>query len=547
MMLELVEKRIRQFPTQLILVVIGAILFLPFLGKVHLFGLDEISFAESAREMLASRNFHVIQFDFIPYFGKPPLFIWLQALSMHYFGVNEFAARLPNAIVGIATMLVVFNIGRYVFNSRLGVLWALFFACSILPQVQFKSGIIDPAFNLFTFLGIFFMYKLNIINEFEDRKTRKKNRRRNLLFSALFIGLATLTKGPVAILICLLTASAYIFANRGKMKIELTELFFWGILISIIGIAWLLLDTSMNGFAFVMQFLRYQVRWFSTGEAGEGGPFFYHIPLLLIGVFPASALIFSTFTRNVYDDLSEHIFRKWMIYFLIVVLILCSLTPARIVHYSSVCYFSITFLAAYYLNLLFDGKATWRWKQTVPLMGIGILIVGALTAAIFIIKSPEPFLPYIQDDFAKEALKTPVYWSDWDIRFGLIYLFCLVVSILLMQSKNVRWGAYLLLISSGLFINTVMIFIVPRVEKYTQAALIEFIQTKQNEACTIEPVGFKTYAHLFYALKPAPEKQVSSKKNYFITKVNTVPEVLQTHPAAHELYRKNGWVFFVGE
>jgi len=166
-----IRKHITQFPTQLLLVAIGALLFIPFIGTVHLFDWDEINFAESAREMLLTHNYRMVQINFQPFYEKPPLFIWLQAVSMSYFGVNEFAARLPNAICGIITMLVVFNVGRYVFKSQLGVLWALLFACSILPQIYFKSGIIDPVFNLFIFLGLFFIYKLSIQNDFEDFKT----------------------------------------------------------------------------------------------------------------------------------------------------------------------------------------------------------------------------------------------------------------------------------------------------------------------------------------------------------------------------------------
>ena len=150
-MIERILREIRQFPTQFFLLAIGVLLFVPFLGQVHLFDWDEINFAESAREMLLTHNYHIVQIDFQTFYEKPPLFIWLQAFSMHHFGVNEYAARLPNAICGIVTMLVVFNVGRDVFKSQLGVLWALMFACSILPQIYFKSGIIDPVFNLFIF------------------------------------------------------------------------------------------------------------------------------------------------------------------------------------------------------------------------------------------------------------------------------------------------------------------------------------------------------------------------------------------------------------
>ena len=75
--------------------------FVPYLGQTHLFDWDEINFAESAREMLVSGNYLRVQVDFQPFWEKPPLFFWLQALSMKVFGINEFAARFPNVVVGV--------------------------------------------------------------------------------------------------------------------------------------------------------------------------------------------------------------------------------------------------------------------------------------------------------------------------------------------------------------------------------------------------------------------------------------------------------------
>src|ERR1035437_10249001 len=189
-MVEGLLKQIRQFPTQLFILLIGVLLFIPFIGHVHLCDWDEINFAESAREMLLTHNYRMVTINFEPFYEKPPLFIWLQAFSMNCFGVNEFAARLPNALCGIITMLAVFRVGRSVFTSQLGVLWALLFAGSILPQIYFKSGIIDPVFNLFIFLGIFFIFKVSVANNSEPGKGLERDRRINLVLSGLFIGLA---------------------------------------------------------------------------------------------------------------------------------------------------------------------------------------------------------------------------------------------------------------------------------------------------------------------------------------------------------------------
>ncbi|HYD21854.1 MAG TPA: hypothetical protein VEB40_10290, partial [Flavipsychrobacter sp.] len=67
----------------ILILVISAVLFLPFLGNVHLFDWDEINFAECAREMLTTGDYLRPQVDYQPFWEKPPLFIWMQALSMN--------------------------------------------------------------------------------------------------------------------------------------------------------------------------------------------------------------------------------------------------------------------------------------------------------------------------------------------------------------------------------------------------------------------------------------------------------------------------------
>ena len=537
-------KRTCQFPTQTLLIVIGALLFIPFLGNVHLFDWDEINFAESAREMLLTHNYRTVQINFESFYEKPPLFIWLQAFSMNCFGVNEFAARLPNALCGIITMLAVFRVGRSVFTSQLGVLWALLFAGSILPQIYFKSGIIDPVFNLFIFLGIFFIFKVSVANNSEPGKGLERNRRINLVLSGLFIGLAALTKGPVAILVSVLTASVCFLMNRGKLKIKLGEIIGWGVVVFLVGLAWLSFEIRANGMHFVNEFVRYQIRLFSTKDAGHGGAFYYHFLVLIIGVFPASALIVDAFRKNAHDDFAQKSFKQWMICLLLVVLVIFSIVQTKIIHYSSLCYFPITFLAAYYLHYLFEDKMRWTWRQTVPLLAIGALIVVAVSGIILLVQHPDAFIHYIKDDFARACLQATVDWSNGDIIFGWVYAACILIAIRLAQTRHVKLGAYLIIISSALFVNILAGVFVPRAEQYSQAALIEFLESKQNENCVIETARFKSYAHYFYARKPVPSASDSSKTVYVITKVNKADAVLLQRNDLKELYRKNGWVFF---
>src|SRR6478672_10102188 len=161
------------FRNNVFITLAALLLFVPFLGAVHLFDLDEINFAECAREMLLTHDYFSVKINYQPFWEKPPVFIWMQALSMTIFGVSEFAARLPNAICGVLTLLVLFNIGRKLYDMRFGLVWTMVYAGSFLPHFYFKSGIIDPWFNLFIFLGIYFLAKLTEL-DLRDKKRVKR-------------------------------------------------------------------------------------------------------------------------------------------------------------------------------------------------------------------------------------------------------------------------------------------------------------------------------------------------------------------------------------
>ena len=126
------------------LLVIGAIagvLFFPFLGQVHLFDWDEINFAESAREMILTGDYMTVCIDYVPFWEKPPLFIWMQVLSMKVFGINEYAARFPDALCGVISLMFLFYAGRRWKNEQFGLIWAIVYMASLLPFIYFKSGI----------------------------------------------------------------------------------------------------------------------------------------------------------------------------------------------------------------------------------------------------------------------------------------------------------------------------------------------------------------------------------------------------------------------
>ncbi len=540
----------KRYVPEILIAVTAIFLFLPFIGAIHLFDWDEINFAESAREMIVTGDFLTVGIDFKPFWEKPPLFIWMQVLSMKLFGINEFAARFPNVICGVVTLLVLFRTGRRIFDSWFGILWVLAYTGSILPFFYFKSGIIDPWFNLFIFAGL-----IQFIFLLEEEK--RSIRWQNVILSATFIGLAILTKGPVAFLVFGLTVGVFWILNRFNLKISTPELLVYLIVLLFIGGLWFILQILIGNFDVLVDFVVYQIRLFKTKDAGHGGFFLYHFVILLFGVFPASLFALQGFRRSYFDGSFQKKFKRWSIILFWVVLIIFTIVRTKIVHYSSLCYFPLTFLGAYIVYKITNKQLDkYRWINILVII-IGILY-GMLVMAMPLVGNNIQWIVnkgWIADQFALGNLEAEVHWPGYVSLIGMFIILGIFLSFYL-SGKNKKQGYVCLFLTTTIFIYLSMIFITPRIEKYSQNALIEFCKERQGENCYVKTLGMKSYAQLFYTMKDIPDQEGyydnewllsgnAPKPVYFIMRNRSQDKYFGMYPDLVKLYEKNGYVFSV--
>lgn len=529
-------------------------MLLPGIGGVHLFDWDEINFAESAREMLVTGNLLDVQVNFETFWEKPPLFIWMQALSMKIFGVNEFAARFPNAICGTLTLLILFFIGRHLKDDRFGLTWVLVYAGSILPFFYFKSGLIDPWFNLFIFSGIYSFIRFS-----EERGGRQWAW---IALSAVSLGLATLTKGPVGFLIFGLTFImfvAFYFHRWKKAEWSIWHVLAFLAIFAVVGGLWFILQICNGHLSIIQDFIAYQIRLFETKDAGHGGFLLYHFVWLFFGVMPATALALPTFTLHTPVCGNERMdyMMRWMRVLFWVVLILFTIVNTKIVHYSSMCYFPLTFFAAYQINRVSSEDKGWSAWVRWTLLVVSIIFGGLIIALTQFDNWKEAIIPYINDPFAVANIRATADWRGYEAVTGVILLFGAIW--FFAKGSNKGWQAASgLLICSTLFTLFTMTLVVPQVEKYTQAAAIEFFESKKGEDCYILTYRYKSYAHYFYSdRKPGNRCDDSAwlttgaidKPCYIVVKeMNDDVEVfLNNCPDATHLYSKNGFQFYKRE
>ncbi|GAA4459223.1 ArnT family glycosyltransferase [Rurimicrobium arvi] len=521
------------------------ILFVPFLGAVHLFDWDEINFAECAREMIVTKNYLRMQIDYQPFFEKPPLFIWLQVLSMKLFGINEFAARFPNALAGMVTFGFLFSAGRKLVNDSFGVLWVTLYAATWLPHFYFKTGIIDPVFNLFIFLAFYQVFCLRI----------QAAKWKHMLLAGLFLGLAVLTKGPVAILVSALSFGVYIVLNRGLNGYSWKHLLGIATVALLVTSVWFGVEWLQNGPTFIKEFLSYQAGLFSQNIADHEEPWYYHPIVLLIGCFPASVFLFqySLRKRPVVSSEPALAWGQWMWILFWVVLILFSIVKTKIVHYSSLCYYPLTYLAARQIFRIMQNPPSVKAGVKALFIFLGTLWGIVLTALPLVGIYKDRLIPLIKDPFAVGNLQADVPWNYWECIPGIIYLLAIWLIGWTWKTRFSRSLTFLMILQVA-SIQYTMLHFVPKIEAYSQRAAIEFYEDKAGKDVYIDVVGFHSYAYLFYAKKMPVQNPGyydrewlmhghTDRPVYFVCKIQNA-DPYRKDPDLRELYEKNGFVFF---
>lgn len=121
---------VRRMPDWVLAVAVAAVASLVSfyrLGEPAVYWWDEARVALNSLEMMHSANPLVVTYNGQAdlWNTEPPLAIWLNALSMRVFGVNELALRLPAALASVATILAVFEFTRRIADRSTALLASL--------------------------------------------------------------------------------------------------------------------------------------------------------------------------------------------------------------------------------------------------------------------------------------------------------------------------------------------------------------------------------------------------------------------------------------
>ena len=119
------------------------------LGLYPLMDTTEARYGEMARLMVETNNWITPYFNYdVPFLGKPPLFIWLSAISFKLFGVNEFAARLPSLFCAILNLFLVWKLALFATGRIRAGIAVLVLTTSAAFLVLSGAVLADPVMTL---------------------------------------------------------------------------------------------------------------------------------------------------------------------------------------------------------------------------------------------------------------------------------------------------------------------------------------------------------------------------------------------------------------
>ena len=139
----------------LLIVGLGLLLIATGVGLRHPWPADEPRFALIARDMVASGNWLFPRAGGDLYPDKPPLFFWLIATFYLLTGSLRISFLLPSLLASLGTTLLVYDLGRRLWNREAGLWAALILLFTVQFTLQARSAQIDATLCFWVTLSLY--------------------------------------------------------------------------------------------------------------------------------------------------------------------------------------------------------------------------------------------------------------------------------------------------------------------------------------------------------------------------------------------------------
>ena len=371
------------------MILLCALLYGAGLGRYALSNPDEARYAEIPREMLAQGDFVTPRLNGVKYFEKPPLVYWLVAGSLAVFGPGEAAARAVPAVFGLLGVLLLYGTVRRI-HGRDAAWWAaLVLATSLLYFAHTRILLIDMVVSVLisTVLSCFLL-----------GVREPPGPRRRALFLGLYASaaLATLAKGLIGFLLPGAVMFFWLLLFNQWRRLRPFYLASGLVLFALIAAPWHVLVAQRNPEWAWFYFVHEHWLRFTTTTHGRYQPWWFFLPIVLLGLFPWTGFLFSSLKRAAaggWTQCTQNADDWFPLLWAGFILLFFSASQSKLIPYILPVLPPLAWVIGRRIAALWTEKedAGWRWP-----LGIGAILAGLIGAGLIavvmkpgVVRSPE--------------------------------------------------------------------------------------------------------------------------------------------------------------
>jgi 4-amino-4-deoxy-L-arabinose transferase-like glycosyltransferase len=258
-----------------------AVLYLLRIGAGSLWDNSEPTYGEIVKELFRTGDWLTLHLNFAPWDTHPPLWFWTAGAFVGALGLDEFALRLPSAIFGLATAYATYRAGKRLYGDAAGLLSALASGISLEMIVLSRLAMMETMLIFFMIVATFWAYF-----------ALRDSDHRALWIAAGAAALGTLTKGPIALVLPLLVLVAWLAWSRRWRALQNLPIVGAAIAYIVVAGSWFAAATAKFGPSFLQDYFgASNVGRFLHPFENQPGPFWYYVPVLIVGFFPFIAFV----------------------------------------------------------------------------------------------------------------------------------------------------------------------------------------------------------------------------------------------------------------
>lgn len=389
---------------------------------------DEGRYAEIPREMVASSDWVTPRLNNLKYFEKPPLQYWATAVAYEAFGEHQWTSRLWAALTGFLGLLLTWYTGARLFGRTAASYATVLLGSSLLYVGMAHINTLDMGVTFFVTLGLF------AVTLAQHNPYSVPQRRSWMLLAWAAMALAVLSKGLMGIILPGTALFIYIGIQREWSLLKRLHLVSGLLLFLAICAPWFYLVMKANPEFFQRFFIYEHYTRFTTKDLGRYQPWYYFVPILILGAMPWTMLMFDTLVR-VWRD-SVHAVRefnpeRFLLVWIVFVYVFFSVSGSKLPSYLLPMFPPMALLMGQRLASIEPQRL---FRQLLPMLALAGLAV-----------SFAPMMPKLAD-YPEQAVLYAAY-ARWLEGAALIWLAALLLGSLWL--RNGRKFAAVLAISLG--------------------------------------------------------------------------------------------------